>query len=575
MLDREDAQVRSYIWSRIRQNTFSVTQFFKWMDYTYEEREQAELALTERLQDGLAKAVKSTRDHKVRDRLPARVETILRGLRSQVYDNFWATKRQESHAEVASGALLDWTSVARKRRLAEYERSTKEREGTVDGPMNAKKLRIHEQNCLSENREGTENDESTPPLASFIDDNGQAGTISAPIPSDTLFSKDHQEYLDLRDTVPIPIKDTRKWARACPTVEDYVKKAISYMQHSDIRLQQRGRHLLRFIRNAGILDHRLLDTLRPAAKWQGCREYESQVYAYDVDYLRRSFNDQPSILAAIHDMKQKNFIVSNSSWRTWLSRWRPHVPSAMSKAATISLIELAAKIDKSRTDITEQDVRLVWAAATRAATPVQNNAVDVSLEFSHMWEGDDGRDENLTKSDITIAVRGEWMRVGGWIAEVEKTDVGAIGRGRVHKDWLKAAGETAQQIISFLSATEVETTQVKDLAFHYALVAKWRMQSYVLRIEEVDDMYWFVRYTGPAFEIGPDASGLAGILAFGEYLNATVLPACSCLEQMLTVQRDALLDVVSRLPILSTEPFKSRFSSALVTPAKKRRPCNL
>ncbi|KAI9096632.1 hypothetical protein DFS34DRAFT_149137 [Phlyctochytrium arcticum] len=246
-------------------------------------------------------------------------------------------------------------------------------------------------------------------------------------------TKAEEEWVDLRETELVSTEQAKQWARGCHTVEEYVSQALEFTRHNSVLLQQRGRHMLRLIRDAAILDEDVMEMTRKIGEMP--KELTSQKLhkcAYDVHFILSTFKEQPAVSAVLRNMVRKGDLVGPSFWRIPI-RTVQAGSSRLPKATIVALIETASKIDLSRNDLSEQDIRLVWAAATRAAIPIQQENIDVSLEFTHTYRAEEGKEDNMTKSDVTIAARGTSTRVGVWVAEVEKIEVGALGMGRVHK----------------------------------------------------------------------------------------------------------------------------------------------
>ncbi|KAJ3181911.1 hypothetical protein HDU85_003428 [Gaertneriomyces sp. JEL0708] len=360
----------------------------------------------------------------------------------------------------------------------------------------------------------------------------------------------------MREKAPVLAATARQWARGCQVVERYIDQATSYLAQQAPRLQQRGRYMPRLLRDAGTLDVTLLDAVRNSPP---VKTATKALAGCDIALLVQVFQDQPRIRRLVAEMVEKGLIVDRSG---------STVPTGtVTTAATISLLDMAANIKPTRSDLCEQDIRLVWAGATRSA--LGRHEVEVSLEFPHSFEPPSPSQSSVSCSDVTIAVRTDEARYGVWVSEAQRADSGGENRNRPHKDWLKVAGQTAQQMINVISAVAVSSEKLDAMKFHYGLISKWTMETWEMSVQDIDGMLWFVRSKGPRFCIGPDAEGMADILAYGEYLTGTIVPACLKVQDLLGSDQEVLVDVVSRLPMLSEESFRSRQSVASLTPRKR------
>ncbi|KAI9005981.1 hypothetical protein BC832DRAFT_461167 [Gaertneriomyces semiglobifer] len=360
----------------------------------------------------------------------------------------------------------------------------------------------------------------------------------------------------MREKAPLLVATARQWARGCQVVERYIDRATSYLAQQAPRLQQRGRFLLRLLRDAGTLDVTLLDAVRDSRPANTATKAPA---GCDIALLVQVFQDQPHIGRLVAEMVEKGLIVDRSG--------SPVSTRTVTTAATISLLDMAANIKLTRSDLCEQDIRLVWAGATRSA--LGRHDVEVSLEFPHSFEPPSPSQSSMSCSDVTISVRTEEARYGVWVSEAQRDESGGVNRNRPHKDWLKVAGQTAQKMINVISAVAVSSEKLDDIKFHYGLISKWTMETWEMSVQDIDGMLWFVRSKGPRFCIGPDAEGMAGILAYGEYLTSTIVPACAKVQALLGGDQEVVVDIVSRLPTLAAESFRSRQSVAPLTPRKR------
>ncbi|KAI9101794.1 hypothetical protein DFS34DRAFT_431712 [Phlyctochytrium arcticum] len=184
--------------------------------------------------------------------------------------------------------------------------------------------------------------------------------------------------------------------------------------------------------------------------------------------------------------------------------WKPaHRQALVSAPATMSLLHLNSSIAADGDNYDEQDVRSMWFSLICAALLARKETgIDVRLEFPHMFEAIPGKNEKVTKSDITICVKTDAFHLGTFIIEVQKDKCSY----RVHKDHIKTPGETPQQCLALLSTTDVKDP--KHVRFHYGLVGHWGLIVYSMVVRKIDGLLWIVGRQQQSFTIGRSPAGM-------------------------------------------------------------------
>ncbi|KAI9101682.1 hypothetical protein DFS34DRAFT_611072 [Phlyctochytrium arcticum] len=374
------------------------------------------------------------------------------------------------------------------------------------------------------------------------------------------------EEVDLREDKVYTVDDALKWARGTEQMRSYILTAIDYTKQPDLRLQQFSRHMLRLIRACGVIESTVL------AQMMDIPQYLSKkiMTRYDASMLYPVFQDNPEALSVLRSLTSDGMLVNFAAFYYRLGlRTRPP-KSLMTNASIITLIETALKIPMGATELDEEDIRSVWAAATRAALPaVGQTGIGVSLEFAHTAQSD-GDTNNVTKSDITVFIANDINDIGACVIEVDKVESGQ--KGRVHKDRVKVAGEIVQQLKSLIAACTLSTEERAEIEVFSGLVSRWTIQFHAIKVVAIGSRLWYVKYTDQKFSIGPNAKGVKGMLEYGEYLRQKILPACEKIQSVLArTQGPSLTALLAQLPDVSKDQLKSRTSRAPITPARARK----
>ncbi|KAI9101988.1 hypothetical protein DFS34DRAFT_440486 [Phlyctochytrium arcticum] len=244
-----------------------------------------------------------------------------------------------------------------------------------------------------------------------------------------------EEVIDLREEKLYTPASAILWARGSHAVENYVTTLIAYTNQGDVRLKQQGRHLLRLLRDCGALDSAVLAQITdvPSNSWV------KRGATYNESILSAVFQHSRGTMKILDSLKSEGLLRKFDSFWFKLGMRTPPSKTLMTDASVITLIETSLKIPMGASEVDEEDVRSVWAAATRAALPaVGDTGVGVSLEFAHTFQSE-GDADNKTKSDVTIYVAHDVNDIGACVMEVEKVELGL--KGRIHKDLIKAPGE--------------------------------------------------------------------------------------------------------------------------------------
>ncbi|KAI9105345.1 hypothetical protein DFS34DRAFT_588691 [Phlyctochytrium arcticum] len=270
-----------------------------------------------------------------------------------------------------------------------------------------------------------------------------------------------REPIDLREDKLQSIEEALLWARGSPPVESYLRTAISYAQQADVRLRQQRRHMLRLLREVGVVEGKVM------AKFAGIPENSDVIStfppAYDLITLHALFVDNRAATKVIDCLVSEGVLNNSKSFWNKLSWRKREVRSLMTQGGVASLFEMALKIPVRATEVDEEDVRSVWAAVPRAALPsFEDTDVGISLEFRHTFQSQ-ADSIIVTKSDVTIYVANDVNDIAVCVAEVDKTELGT--KGMIHKDYIKAPGEAIQQMLSLVSANFLSEDELRNLQF--------------------------------------------------------------------------------------------------------------
>ncbi|KAI9001919.1 hypothetical protein BC832DRAFT_593774 [Gaertneriomyces semiglobifer] len=283
--------------------------------------------------------------------------------------------------------------------------------------------------CISENNEGQSECTSTTSLTLTSDERTDEVELVREVVTPPRKRK-VDCLADLGEKELVAVEDIMELAGGDGGVRTYLGKLIEATQHPEVHLQQRGRHMIRLVRDAGMLDSRMYGGAGPS------RTADLPVTLPLVDTLKWLGTSYPQIAKELATLAKNKAIIDNGgnqlvrlikNLRSSIFGGTGKIPALphLEYQGVCCLLRRASRIDTSLHVGDEQDLRLAWAAITQESL-TNGCQTEVSLEFRHEFVA------NKAKSDVTLFVEAEGFPIGYTVLEIQKADTGPHKRSSRH-----------------------------------------------------------------------------------------------------------------------------------------------
>ncbi|KAJ3148631.1 hypothetical protein HDU86_007386 [Geranomyces michiganensis] len=192
-------------------------------------------------------------------------------------------------------------------------------------------------------------------------------------------------------------------------------------------------------------------------------------------------------------------------------------------------------------------------------------APSLGIRYEYIHQFNETASEGCRKSDLTITAPSKRDEVGVFVCEFQR-DIAPI-----HKDYLVCAAEGVFESRKLLPLCELN--EIDDARIHLAYVADAVIEfNLVFPVSGQGGFFWAIDRRGPTFDlsIGPIAGRALEVFKLVDFLRQVVFPDALKVQALLRRCGVKSLEISSRLPSFRGAAPRSRETTALYTPYKKR-----